>query len=76
MGLPMVIINPTPGQEERNADFLLEAGVAVKANSLAHLTYKVRKLLAEPATLRRMRRAALEAGKPDAASAIISTVLG
>ena len=25
-GLPMVVINPIPGQEERNSDHLLEAG--------------------------------------------------
>jgi len=76
MGIPMVIISPIPGQEERNADFLLEAGVALKANSLAHLVYKVRKLLAAPAALRRMRRAALKAGKPDAATAILRVALG
>ena len=49
MGLPMVIMNPIPGQEERNADYLLENGVALRAHSTAHLAFKVRKLLADPA---------------------------
>jgi len=29
-GLPMVIISPIPGQEERNSDHLLEDGAAIK----------------------------------------------
>ena len=28
MGLPMIVCDPIPGQEERNCDFLLEAGPA------------------------------------------------
>ena len=28
MGLPMIVTSPIPGQEERNADFLLENGDA------------------------------------------------
>jgi processive 1,2-diacylglycerol beta-glucosyltransferase len=75
MGVPMVIINPIPGQEERNADFLLESGAAVRANSLAHLVFKVRMLLNDPARLRTMRAAALKAGKPDAADTIIRAVM-
>ena len=31
MGLPMIVISPIPGQEERNANFLLEHGAALKA---------------------------------------------
>ena len=31
-GLPMVLVNPIPGQEERNADYLLEEGAAIRCN--------------------------------------------
>ena len=31
-GLPMVIVNPIPGQEQRNAEFLVNQGVAVIAS--------------------------------------------
>ena len=41
MGLPMIVISPIPGQEERNADFLLEDGAALKAIDAAALEYKV-----------------------------------
>src|SRR6185436_15609078 len=45
MNLPMIVVSPIPGQEERNADFLLESGTAVKAVDAASLAYKVRRLL-------------------------------
>ena len=75
MGLPMVVIRPIPGQEERNADFLLESGAAVRANSFAHLVYKVRHLLDDRPRLRRMARASRKAGKPLAAEAIAEYVV-
>ena len=28
---PMLLVSPIPGQEERNADYLLESGAAIKA---------------------------------------------
>ncbi len=75
MGLPMVIFNPIPGQEERNADYLLENGVALRANSAAHLVYKVRRLLTEPALLARMKSATRQVARPRAAYDIVETVL-
>ena len=55
MGLPMIVIAPIPGQEEHNANFLLERGVALKAFDLATLEYRVSYLLAHPAKLVAMR---------------------
>ncbi len=76
MGLPMVIFNPIPGQEERNSDYLLESGVAMRANSPAHLVYKVVRLLEEPALLARMAEAARAIARPRAAHEIVTKVLG
>ena len=56
-GAAMVVVNPIPGQESRNSDFLLENGAAIKANSAATLGYKVGALLADPARLAAMRAA-------------------
>ena len=75
MGLPMVIFNPIPGQEERNADYLLENGVALRANSAAHLVYKVRRLLTDAALLARMKSATRQIARPRAAYEIVETVL-
>ena len=41
IGVPMVVLDPIPGQEQRNADVLLEAGAAVKINDLPLLPSKV-----------------------------------
>ena len=44
-GLVLVIVNPIPGQEERNADHYLEEGVAIRCNNLATLSWKISSLL-------------------------------
>jgi processive 1,2-diacylglycerol beta-glucosyltransferase len=40
-GLAFVIVDPIPGQEERNSDHLLEEGVAIRCNNLPTLSYKL-----------------------------------
>ena len=75
MGLPMVIVKPIPGQEERNADFLLERGAALRANSPAHLVYKVRRLLEDAGLLARMKAAARRVARPNAAFEIVEAVV-
>ncbi len=76
VGLPMVVISPIPGQEERNADFLLERGAALKAYDAAGLEFRVRALLDDRERLARMRRAALAVGRPHAARDVLRRVLG
>jgi processive 1,2-diacylglycerol beta-glucosyltransferase len=70
-GLPMVVINPIPGQEERNSDHLLEEGVAIRCNNLPTLAYKIDRLMNEPGKLMLMRANALGLGKPEAAFTIL-----
>jgi processive 1,2-diacylglycerol beta-glucosyltransferase len=76
MGLPMILVNPIPGQEERNADYLLENGAALKAYDGPGLEFRVRSLLADPARLAALRAKALALGRPQAAAAILDRVLG
>ena len=75
VGLPMVLIAPIPGQEERNADYLMEQGVAVKAHDAVALEYKIGQLLGEPNRLKRMHENMHGLGHPDAARAVLSHVL-
>ena len=70
-GLPMVVINPIPGQEERNSDHLLEEGIALRCNNLPALAYKIDRLIDEPGKLHLMRGNALALGKPQAAFTIL-----
>ncbi len=74
-GLPMLIVSPIPGQEERNADYLLEQGVALKAYDDAGVEFRVRSLLAEPERIARMKEHVLRIAKPNAARDILNTVL-
>jgi processive 1,2-diacylglycerol beta-glucosyltransferase len=75
-GLPMVVRDPIPGQEERNCDFVLEAGAGVRAEGTASLRFKLASLLADPARLARMKAAASAAGRPKAARAVLERLLG
>ena len=74
-GLPMVVINPIPGQEERNSDHLLEEGVAIRCNNLPALAYKIDTLLETPGKLARMAENARDLGKPDAAFTVVDRLM-
>jgi processive 1,2-diacylglycerol beta-glucosyltransferase len=71
-GKPMLLVSPIPGQEERNADYLLEAGAAVKAVDAATLAFKLRALLREPGRLARMSAASQSLGTPGAAREVVA----
>jgi processive 1,2-diacylglycerol beta-glucosyltransferase len=74
MGLPMILVSPIPGQEERNADFLLESGVALKAVDAAALEFKVCRLLDEPQRLAAMRGRMAAVARPQAAAGVLQRV--
>ena len=76
MGLPMVLVNPIPGQEERNADYLLENGAALKASDSAGLEFRVKALMQNPKKLMQLRNNAKALGRPDAALHVLEKVLG
>lgn len=76
VGLPMLVVSPIPGQEERNADYLLEAGAALKAHDLAGVDFRVRQLLTAPKRLAGMRERALAIATPQAAQTVLRHVLG
>jgi processive 1,2-diacylglycerol beta-glucosyltransferase len=69
-GLPMVLINPIPGQEERNADYLLEEGAAIRCNYETTIGFKIASLLQDPERVTRMAAAARRIGRPDASAVI------
>ncbi|MBL8228033.1 MAG: UDP-N-acetylglucosamine 2-epimerase [Bryobacterales bacterium] len=73
MGRPMLIVNPIPGQEAANADFLLERGVAIKVNSLDDIASRVERLLGSE-QLAAMASRAVATGKPHAAETICKAV--
>ncbi len=74
-GLPMALIEPIPGQEERNADHLLEAGAAIRCNNLPAAAWKIAALLDDSPRFTRMKDAARNLGRPGAAAAIAEDAL-
>jgi processive 1,2-diacylglycerol beta-glucosyltransferase len=74
-GLVFVIVNPIPGQEERNSDHLLEDGVAIRCNNLPVLAYKLDRLLDDPARFASMQAGARRLARPDAARDIVKKLL-
>ena len=75
-GLPMVIVDPLPGQEMRNTDFLLQNGIAIRIDKTNDLGEEVDLLLQNPLRLKEMREAAFAYGRPHAAMDIARLILG
>ena len=71
---PMLLVSPIPGQEERNADYLLEAGAAVKAIDAATLVFKLGRLLGDRTRLAAMSEAAHRIARPDAARTVLKLI--
>lgn len=74
-GLPMVIVNPIPGQEMRNTDFLLKNGIAIRIDKTSDIGEEIELLLRSPERLDMMRKAALAHGKPHAAYDVARLIL-
>jgi len=74
-GLPMVITDPIPGQEERNSQFLVNQGIAIRVDDKRHIAREIDVLLNNPKQLAAMKQAALKNGKPMAAENIARLIL-
>jgi processive 1,2-diacylglycerol beta-glucosyltransferase len=74
-GTPMIIIDPIPGQEEWNADFVAGSGAGIPLRQIETAPHAAVTLLSEPARLESMRAHAKQVGKPNAAYEIVDTIL-
>lgn len=75
MGLPMFLLDPIPGQEEHNADFLLEEGAAKAVGSLEALEFKLDRALRDPVWLAKMRERARAIRRPGAGRDVVEAVV-
>jgi processive 1,2-diacylglycerol beta-glucosyltransferase len=66
-GLPMVLLDPAPGDEERTSRFLTEAGVARRAPGVLSLGAEIDFLLNDATAYARMKQAVATLAKPQAA---------
>lgn len=64
--IPMLIVKPIPGQEENNADYLVQKNVALKLERARDINFVVEELLKDNPRLNRMRESAGKICKPNA----------
>ncbi len=67
---PMLIVDPIPGQEQRNCEYLLEAGAAIRLAEIEDAPHRIRALLSDADRLHAMQTAARRIGRPHAAREI------
>ncbi|MDO4173254.1 MAG: glycosyltransferase [Eubacteriales bacterium] len=70
-GLPMILIHPIPGQEERNVEFLMNNGIASRVTKTFPLDDALYHLFNSPARLRLVHEAIRAIGHPDAAERLV-----
>ena len=74
-GVPMVIVNPLPGQEMRNTDFLLKKGIAIRIDKTSDIGEEIELLLKAPDRIVDMSKAAYAEAHPHAALDIATLIL-
>ncbi len=73
LGKPLFVLNPIPGQEAANSDFLLERGAAIKANRVEDVPFRLEQLIGSH-QLARLARAARKLGRPSAAADVCEAI--
>jgi processive 1,2-diacylglycerol beta-glucosyltransferase len=66
--LPIIMVNPIPGQEERNVEFLLNNGLAINVTDTSPIDEVLYQLFLYPEKLENMVKNIKLVGKPNASS--------
>jgi len=73
--LPMVLVKPLPGQEERNMRYLVSRDVAAHAKNEPHLVHTLNAFLRSPQRLTELRARMRTLRRPDAAYDVARKIL-
>ena len=65
--LPMITVNPLTGQEDRNADFLVNCGAVIMVNKRFSISEAIYQVLKSPVRVELMKKSVERIGKPFAA---------
>lgn len=68
--LPVLSVNPIPGQEMRNASFLFENGIGIRIERLDELNQKIEEFFKQPEKLKQVKGHMRTFAKPQAADDI------
>lgn len=74
-GLPLVIVKPIPGQEERNGRYLIDQGAALGVNHLKELPEVIEELLLSSEKREEMSRKARILARPRAAEETVRAII-
>lgn len=74
--LPMIIINPLPGQEEANASYLESSGSAIWIKNYDDISETISNIMNSPHKLEEMREFAKKVSKPYSTENICKILLG
>ena len=74
-GMPMVVINPIPGHEEQNAEFLENVGAAIWLKKNDNIKETFEKLLFTPGKLKEMSENSLKLAKPNSIKEIVEILM-
>lgn len=74
-GLPMIAMNPIPGQEDQNLAFLVNNGAAVAVNSEYTVSDALYQLLSEKWRAELMRESVRRIGKPDSTKRLYDFIM-
>jgi len=74
-GLAFIVVNPIPGQEDRNTEHLLQHGAGMRCNHIEVLHWMLERLIADPERLAKMQANARAIGKPNAAMEIVDRLV-
>lgn len=75
-GLPMIVINPIPGQEEENAEFLEEKGVGIWLKKKDNIEEVLNSIFSQPEKMQDMKIKARLLAKKNSTEDICKMILG
>lgn len=73
--LPMILVNPIPGQEDRNLEFLTKAEAALNSKNVDDLTHIVDNLLSNNAAYNKLLSNLSKLSKPNACNELCQFIL-
>ena len=75
LGKPLVIYSSLPGQEDRNTDYLLNKGAAIKVRKLEMLIFEITSFWNDPLRRRHVKEMAEQIAFPDASRKVWAELL-
>lgn len=73
--MPIIAINPIPGQEEQNAEYLEKNKLAIWIRKNDNIEEKLKEILNDDKKLQQIKENTIKFGKPNAAKNICEIIL-